>query len=380
MEEGKTMNKGFPMASLRELLIPVSRPESVDPEEEYRILGAHWYAKGLYTKDIKRGSEIQANKVYQVAKGDFVYNRLFDWKGSFAIASKENYGCYVSNEFPCFKVNQERIDVQYLWHYFSRATVWEDALGLSTGGTPTSRNRLKEEKLLAMQISLPPLSEQRRIVVRIDELTPKIEEARRLRQQTTEAANVLFKSVRAKCLHYAQNKHGGELLGSLISMSSGEGLTSNQLDDSLEYPVYGGGGFVGRYSRYLFEESKIVIGRVGARCGCVFVTKPKSWITDNALYLTKISERLDKKYLAHTLSNVDLRQQANQAAQPVISQKKINPIIVPVPPLSEQRRIVAYLDNLQAKVNELKRLQVETEAELDALLPSILDKAFKGEL
>ena len=43
-------------------------------------------------------------------------------------------------------------------------------------------------------------------------------------------------------------------------------------------------------------------------------------------------------------------------------------------------RIVAYLDGLQAKVDQLKKLQAETAAELAALLPSILDKAFKGEL
>lgn len=41
---------------------------------------------------------------------------------------------------------------------------------------------------------------------------------------------------------------------------------------------------------------------------------------------------------------------------------------------------MALLDNLQAKVDTLKRLQVETAAELDALLPSILDRAFRGEL
>lgn len=46
----------------------------------------------------------------------------------------------------------------------------------------------------------------------------------------------------------------------------------------------------------------------------------------------------------------------------------------------EQRRIVAYLDDLQAKVDSMKRLQAETAAELDAMLPSILDRAFKGEL
>ena len=51
-----------------------------------------------------------------------------------------------------------------------------------------------------------------------------------------------------------------------------------------------------------------------------------------------------------------------------------------LPSLPEQHRIVAYLDELQAKVDMLKRLQAETAAELNALLPSVLDKAFKGEL
>jgi type I restriction enzyme S subunit len=51
-----------------------------------------------------------------------------------------------------------------------------------------------------------------------------------------------------------------------------------------------------------------------------------------------------------------------------------------VPPLPEQRRIVAELDVMNAEVDALKRLQAETATELDALLPSILDRAFKGEL
>lgn len=50
------------------------------------------------------------------------------------------------------------------------------------------------------------------------------------------------------------------------------------------------------------------------------------------------------------------------------------------PPLPEQSRIVAELDALQREVDGLKRLQAETAAELDALLPAILDRAFKGEL
>jgi type I restriction enzyme S subunit len=53
---------------------------------------------------------------------------------------------------------------------------------------------------------------------------------------------------------------------------------------------------------------------------------------------------------------------------------------MPVPPLAEQRRIVAYLDSLSAKAESLKSLQHQSAAELDALVPSILDRAFKGEL
>ena len=63
-----------------------------------------------------------------------------------------------------------------------------------------------------------------------------------------------------------------------------------------------------------------------------------------------------------------------------ISKQKVSELLVPPHSLSEQRRIVAELDALQAEVDTLKRLQAETASQLDALLPSILDKAFKGEL
>lgn len=54
--------------------------------------------------------------------------------------------------------------------------------------------------------------------------------------------------------------------------------------------------------------------------------------------------------------------------------------LIPVPPLTEQQRILAYLQGLGAKVKELGRLQAETAAELGALMPAILDRVFKGEL
>lgn len=226
----------------------------------------------------------------------------------------------------------------------------------------------------------PPLSEQRRIVAKIEQLAAKIEEARGLRDHASFNAEIVSNSSRSFVFSTLSGKYENYLLGNLLQMTSGENITSRQMNHSLPYAVYGGGGFAGRYDEYLYEESKIAIGRVGARCGCVFVTEPKSWVTDNALVITSFSDRLDMKFLVQALTHLDLRQQANQAAQPVVNQKRINAQRIPLPPLAEQRRIVAYLDGLQAQVDRLKALQVQTAAELEALLPSILDQAFKGEL
>ena len=71
---------------------------------------------------------------------------------------------------------------------------------------------------------------------------------------------------------------------------------------------------------------------------------------------------------------------ATTTKQTELGTEKLRHISLPVPPLEEQRRLVAYLDGLQAQVSALKEAQAETGKELSALMPSILDKAFKGEL
>lgn len=169
--------------SLRELLEPVSRAETVEPTRSYTLLGARWYGEGLFTKAVKPGSEIQAKALFRVESGDFVYNRLFAWKGSFALVAEEHHGSYVSNEFPSFRVKAALLDRRYLWWYFRQPEVWDQALGESTGGTPISRNRLKEERLLGFAIPLPPLDEQRRIVARIEAVHYGLGSVRRLQEE-----------------------------------------------------------------------------------------------------------------------------------------------------------------------------------------------------
>jgi hypothetical protein len=66
------MSKAWSLVPMGEVLTPVSRPENVDPQVTYHILGAHWYAEGLYTKEVKPGSQIQATKLYRVKVTSFI--------------------------------------------------------------------------------------------------------------------------------------------------------------------------------------------------------------------------------------------------------------------------------------------------------------------
>jgi type I restriction enzyme S subunit len=75
-----------------------------------------------------------------------------------------------------------------------------------------------------------------------------------------------------------------------------------------------------------------------------------------------------------------IRDEKKGTGQPNVNGTKLGNIQVPIPPLDEQNSIVAYLDDMQSKIDALKRHQTETAAELDALLPAVLERAFRGEL
>lgn len=146
----------WPTRPFGDLVHSVKRQTPVESGKEYKILAMSWYAKGLYVKHIKDGSQIKSTKLYKVSQGDFVYNRLFAWKGSFAEVEKDVDACYVSNEFPCFEIDTNLIAPGYLWAYFAQPEVWQAIENMSSGTSSTSRLRFKEEKLGKMVIPVPP--------------------------------------------------------------------------------------------------------------------------------------------------------------------------------------------------------------------------------
>lgn len=144
-------------------------------------------------------------------------------------------------------------------------------------------------------------------------------------------------------------------LGDILKLSSGKGLTQQNIVTG-EYPVYGGNGINGYHNEYFIENPIIVIGRVGAYCGSVQITQPKSWITDNGLYVTEYLSEINQDYLAQILTQLDLNKFAKVGGQPSISQTTVYERHIPVPSLSEQLSIVEKLQNEQLLVNSNVKL------------------------
>lgn len=95
--EAGPIPKDWELVRLSEVLTQRANKEEVLANHEYRRLGARWYGGGPFKKDTVSGSRIKAKYLYQVCKDDFIYNRLFAWKGSFGVVSDEFAGGYVSN-------------------------------------------------------------------------------------------------------------------------------------------------------------------------------------------------------------------------------------------------------------------------------------------
>lgn len=173
-------------------------------------------------------------------------------------------------------------------------------------------------------------------------------------------------------------------LGNIMKLKSGECIRIRSLSDDSKYPVYGGNGINGSYNDYNVEAETLIIGRVGFYCGSIHKTNSKAWITDNALIVTYNKSLFYVDYLKYALKYLNLSSTSNSTAQPVVSGKGIYPLLIPIPPLVEQQRIVAKIEELLPKVEEYGKAQ-EKLNKLNEELPerlkkSILQEAIEGRL
>lgn len=163
-------------------------------------------------------------------------------------------------------------------------------------------------------------------------------------------------------------------LNDWFKLSSGETKPNNVEDapsDKAMFPVFGGNGVIGWSSQSNASGENIIIGRVGAKCGCVHYYKGKCWITDNALYTKEHKRDYDKRFMAVLLSYVGLERLRSETGQPLISQGPIHSLKAAIPCIKDQQAIALLALTWDSAVEKTEKL-IEAKEKLFSCLIKLL--------
>jgi len=411
-----TITPNYPTVALGDVLRKVERFEVREDLEEYPFAGTYSFARGIFVGEVKRGSTFKLPKIQRLREGDFVYSKIMAWEGAFGLVPAEAHDCVMSGAFVAYEPDKTQVEPKYLAHYFKLPHVWR-SIGAQSTGTNIRRRSLHPKQFEAARIPLPPLSEQQHIVAHIEELAARIREARGLRRQAVEEAEVLITSSLSNMFDFRTNdilpdgwvwKPLNSLLAhGDVGMTTGPfGTTLSKSDlQPAGVPILGianvqANRFIPGFRDYVssskaddlsvyeLKADDIVIARsgtVGRSCVVPPGMEPAPIMSTNLIRLRLNSEVFLPRLLSSLFNGSRLVERHKDAecrgsTRSFFTQKILFKLQIPVPPLAEQHRIVNYLHSLEHKVEALKGLQDETAAELDALLPSVLDQAFKGQL
>ncbi|MEC4841100.1 restriction endonuclease subunit S [Mycobacteroides chelonae] len=159
----------------------------------------------------------------------------------------------------------------------------------------------------------------------------------------------------------------------LATMKNGDSITSEAIEDSGEYPVYGGNGLRGFTARYTHQGERVLIGRQGALCGNIHLVSGQYWASEHAIVTTP-EPATSARWLAYALRVMDLGQYSQAAAQPGIAADVIGKLRVPTPPKGEQNGIADFLDSETAKIDALIAKQEQLIATLQERRGAVADR------
>ena len=286
-----------------------------------------------------------------------------------------------------FFIKEYKVDI--LKEYLAKVL---STLNLGETANKAAQPVISYKGIKDLVIPYPPLDEQKRIVEKLNAMLTRIDTAIEHLQESVTLADMLYacelneifnpKSLPINQSGIYELPHGWEWkrIEDVFTITSGKNLTKKDMHVEGKFSVYGGNGIAGRYNDFNLSGSNIIIGRVGALCGNVRLVHGDIWVTDNAFFIKEYKVDILKEYLAKVLSTLNLGETANKAAQPVISYKGIKDLVIPYPPLDEQKRIVEKINNIgKLQIALKKQLQFKISS-LGQLKASILDSAFKGKL
>lgn len=362
--------------------------------------GVNWIkigdCSGKYvTSTAQKITEEGAKKSRHVKEGDFVISNSMSYGKPYIL----KIDGYIHDGWFVLRLNKNLVNADYFYYLLSSNYVKEQYDALATGAIVQN---ISSDLIKRVQFNLPPLSEQERIVAKLDEAFEAIDKVKANAEQNLTNAKELFESALNKS--FTENTEGWEEKNlKNVSNSIQYGYTESanykkvgpkflritDIQDNnvswvdVPYCVIDDDN----RKKYVLKNGDIVFARTGATVG-------KSYLIENleedavyASYLIRVSINRDlliPKFVKHFFESKlywnQIIDKQTGAGQPNVNGTKLGQIVLSYPKIEEQQKIVEKLDALQEQTKQLEAIYTKKIKDLDELKQSILQKAFRGEL
>lgn len=377
---------GWSQVPLGDVLVHRKEFIQIDDLKRYKRCRVQLHAQGVVLRDEVVGATIKT-KAQQVCKSnEFLVAEIDAKMGGFGLVPPELDGAVVSSHYFLFVPREDRIDPKFLGFYAKTPQFREQVAARGT----TNYAAIRPSHVLGYKLPLPPLAEQRRIVTKVDLLAAKIDAANELSSCIEADIKAL-----AASLHFSLSKDRRVRMNSLVELS--ENRVS--VVPSSSYPQVGirgfGGGLFGKpalrgtdttYRHFnKLNAGMLVLSQVKGWEGAIGVCPPEldgffaspEYRTFRCIESTCEPQYLDmvvrspwfRAYLQEATHGQGARRERTRPEQ-------FLELTLPMPELADQSRAIRIL----MKLMSVAPIRAQSVAAQCALLPSILDRAFKGAL
>ena len=161
------------LVPLSKLLDRVKNSFTPDPKKYYKQIGIRSHTKGIFYKEEVSGLSLGNKSVFHIEPNCFILNIVFAWEHAIAKTTLNEVGMIASHRFPMFKPVPEKLDLDYLLHFF-KSQKGKDLLGLASPGGAGRNKTLGQSDFLKLKIPVPNIKEQKIIAEVLDKADEEI--------------------------------------------------------------------------------------------------------------------------------------------------------------------------------------------------------------